>query len=83
MEEAMSLDDFDPCDPCVTEARNRLKAYRDTRNELLDYALSDAQIIELMADYATSAWQEGYEDGHQDGLGEGYDQGFQDAEMEQ
>lgn len=76
------MDDFAPNQPFVAEARNRLKAYRDTRNELLDYALSDAQIIELMAAYAAAIWQEGYDDGHQDGLNEGYEQGRQDAEME-
>lgn len=80
------LRDFELNKPYVAEAKNQLKTYREDMypgESAYIGAIADAQIIELMADYAAAIWQEGYDDGHADGMDEGYEQGRQDAEMEQ
>lgn len=81
------LDDFVPNRPYVAEAKRRVAEHH---KELGNFSLGpnpvhfgDAEVAELMADYAAAIWQEGYEDGYGDGLEDGYNTGYQDAEREQ
>lgn len=68
------FDDFLPDQPYLTEARRRVKQFREENQaQLIDSGeVADRDIAQLMADYAAEVWQEGYDDGHTEGYDEGY-----------
>ena len=61
--------------PHEEEAKRRLDEYLATRPNP-DGKLSNEAIIQLMADYAASQHQEGYETGWSEGYNEGVEDGY-------
>lgn len=70
------IDDFLPDQPYLTEARRRVKQFRENQQQRPAAAViqgwNDEKIAQLMADYAADVWQEGYEEGNSEGYDEGY-----------
>jgi hypothetical protein len=79
VEETVNFDDFVPNRPFFDAAKRRLEEYLSERPNPHG-KLSDDSIANLMADYASESWQEGYDDGYGDGETDGYGRGLADGE---